>query len=248
MLRTLFGEQPRPLTGRLYDVNREITKFTELMNKRISAGQDRDYRMRVYEINALSLMASLEELEQSMYAARGYASRIKKSSLAHMSREERLDYLRYVYFDKNGFIRVFATLDKLGAFLNEVLGLRTEKMKPRFSYFTVLRGMRQRRLHPPLSAALDALKVEYQPYLTELRKRRNIEVHFMNTEMMDDLLHIRKSYGQPAKLENIAEQVEHLEAAFEMVTGSMTIAFRYVRRWLSGRPDRGRDNAWRNGS
>lgn len=232
MLRTLFGEQPRRLTGRMAEVYKEINQFANLMHERISAGKDREYRLRVYEIGALGLMASLDELEQSLYAARGYAHRIRKPSLAHMSHEEQLDYFRYVYFDKNGFIRVFAILDKLGAFLNDALGLQTEKMKPQFSYFTVLRNMRQKRLHPKLSAALDELKEKYQAPLSELRKRRNIEVHFMNTEMMDDLMQSRKSYGKPAKLENIEDQVRQLEEAFEMITSSLCIAFRYVRRWM----------------
>ena len=212
------------------EVHKEIIAFANLMDERIRAGKDRDFRLRVYEIGALGLLASLDELEQSLYAARGYANRITKDSLAHMSREEQLDYFRYVYFDKNGFIRVFAILDKLGAFLNEALGLETEKMKPRFSYFTVLRNMRQRKLHPKLSAALDELKMKYQPQLTELRKRRNIEIHFMNTEMLDDLRHSRKAYGKPARLENIGEQVRQLEEAFDMITASLCIAFRYVRR------------------
>ncbi|OUM95279.1 MAG: hypothetical protein A9Z00_07845 [Thermobacillus sp. ZCTH02-B1] len=229
MLRMLFGERPRRLTGRMAEVHREIMAFANLMDERIRAGKDRDHRLRMYEIGALGLLASLDELEQSLYAARGYANRITKHSLAHMSREEQLDYFRYVYFDKNGFIRVFAILDKLGAFLNDALGLETERMKPHFSYFTVLRNMRQRKLHPKLSAALDELKMKYQPQLTELRKRRNIEIHFMNTEMLDDLDHSRKAYGQPARLENIGEQVRHLEDAFEMITASLCIAFRYVR-------------------
>jgi hypothetical protein len=232
LLRTLFGEQPRRLTGRMAEVYKEISQFANLMHERIAAGKDREYRLRVYEIGALGLMASLDELEQSLYAARGYAHRINKESLAHMSYEEQLDYFRYVYFDKNGFIRVFAILDKLGAFLNDALGLQTEKMKPQFSYFTVLRNMRQKRLHPKLSAALDELKEKYQAPLAELRKRRNIEVHFMNTEMMDDLMQSRKSYGKPARLENIDEQVRQLEEAFEMITASLCIAFRYVRRWM----------------
>jgi hypothetical protein len=232
LLRTLFGEQPRRLTGRISEVYKEISQFANLMHERIAAGKDGDYRLRVYEIGALGLMASLDELEQSLYAARGYANRIKKKSLAHMSHEEQLDYFRYVYFDKNGFIRVFAILDKLGAFLNDALGLETEKIKPQFSYFTVLRGMRQRRLHPKLSAALDELKEKYQAPLAELRKRRNIEVHFMNTEMMDDLMQSRKSYGKPAKLENIEEQIRQLEEALEMIMSSLSIAFRYVRRWM----------------
>lgn len=230
MLRTLFGEQPRRMTGRMAEVYKEISGFANLMREQITAGRDRDFRLRAYEIGALGLLASLDELEQSLYAARGYANRITKDSLAHMSREEQLDYFRYVYFDKNGFIRVFAILDKLGAFLNDALGLKTERMKPQFSYFTVLRNMRQNRLHPMLSAALDELKAKYQPQLTELRKRRNIEVHFMNTEMMDDLMQSRKSYGKPAKLENIGEQVRQLEEAFEMITASLCIAFRYVRK------------------
>ena len=37
-----------------------------------------------------------------------------------------MNYRRYVYFDKNAFIRLFALLDKLGTLLNDTLELNTE--------------------------------------------------------------------------------------------------------------------------
>ena len=49
-----------------------------------------------------------------------------------MQTEERTNYHRYLYFYKNGFIRVFSILDKLGFYLNKRLQLNTEKVKPRF--------------------------------------------------------------------------------------------------------------------
>ena len=106
-------------------------------------------------------------------------------------------------------------------------------MKPQFSYFTVLRNMRQRRLHPALSVALDELKEKFKEPLAQLRKRRNVEVHYMNSEMMDDLKHSQTAYGQEAPLENIAEQAADLEAALDMVMDSMRLSFQYVRKALN---------------
>jgi len=234
MLRMLFGEAPRVAEGKLSEVYKELGRFVSLMTDRISAGQDASRKLRTYEIWTLGLLASLDELEQSRYAAHGYAARIAKSSVELMTGEEKLDYYRYVYFDKNAFIRVFAILDKLGTFLNDTLALETGKIKTHFSYFTVLRGMRQRRLHPALSMALDELKERHKVPLSHLRKRRNVEIHYMNVELIDDLEQSNSAYGKQAQLENVAGQLADLDAAFDMVTESLRLAFEYVRRVMKG--------------
>ena len=64
--------------------------------------------------------------------------------------------------------------------------------------------------------------------LAMLRKRRNVEVHYMNSEMIDDLKHNHAAYGQEAKLEDICEQVEDLDQALEMVMESLRLSFQYV--------------------
>ena len=232
MLRMLFGEAPRVAEGKLAEVYRELGRFVSLMTEQISAGRDRDHKLRTYEIWTLGLLASLDELEQSRYAVHGYAARITKASVELMTGEEKLDYYRYVYFDKNAFIRVFAILDKLGTFLNDTLSLDTGKIKPHFSYFTVLRGMRQRRLHPALSIALGDLKDTHKVPLANLRKRRNVEIHYMNVELIDDLKQSNLAYGKQAQLENVAGQLADLDAAFGMVTESLRLTFEYVRSMM----------------
>src|SRR5690606_24737999 len=107
----LFGEAPRVAEGELAEVYRELGRLVSRMTDMISAGQDPNHKLRTYEIWTLGLLASLDELEQSRYAAHGYAARIKKPSVELMTEEEKLDYYRCVYFDKNAFIRVFAILD-----------------------------------------------------------------------------------------------------------------------------------------
>ncbi|MGO4376612.1 Cthe_2314 family HEPN domain-containing protein, partial [Paenibacillus sp. MCAF20] len=98
--------------------------------------------------------------------------------MQQMSPEERMNYSRYVYYDKNGFIRVFSLLDKLGTLLNELLDMRTEKVKAHFSYFTVLRNMRERKAHPELTWKLNDVKEKYKEATNRLRKRRNTEIHY----------------------------------------------------------------------
>ncbi len=234
MLRMLFGEAPRVAEGKLAEVYRELGRFVSLMTEKISSGQDPNHKLRTYEIWTLGLLASLDELEQSRYAVHGYAARITKRSVELMTEEEKLDYYRYVYFDKNAFIRIFAILDKLGTFLDDTLSLETKRIKPHFSYFTVLRGMRQRHLHPALSMVLGELKDKHKATLSNLRKRRNVEIHYMNVELIDDLQQSNAAYGKQAQLENIAGQLADLDAAFEMVAESLRLAFVYVRGKLQG--------------
>ncbi|HUC93960.1 MAG TPA: Cthe_2314 family HEPN domain-containing protein [Paenibacillus sp.] len=230
MLRMLFGEPARKAEGALAEAFEWMERFVRLMNERISAGKDGDHKLRTYELWTIGLMAALDELEQSRYAARRFASRVRGKSLAQMPEEERLDYYRHVYFDKNAFIRVFAILDKLGTFMNDLFGLETEKMKSRFSYFTVLRGMRQRNLHPALTTVLGKLKDSNREPMANLRKRRNIEVHYMNTELMDDLVQSHQSYGTEFKLENLESHMRDLDQAFAMVAETLRSTFEYAVR------------------
>ncbi|EXX87741.1 hypothetical protein BG53_14180 [Paenibacillus darwinianus] len=230
MLRTLFGDPPRKAEGELAEAFEWMERFVRLMNDRISAGKDGERKLRTYELWTIGLMASLDELEQSRYAARRFAARVRKPSLARMTEEEQLDYYRHVYFDKNAFIRVFAILDKLGTFMNDLFGLETEKIKSHFSYFTVLRGMRQRNLHPALTAVLGKLKDGSREPMANLRKRRNTEIHYMNTELMDDLVQSHQSYRADFELEDLEAQMSDLDQSFAMVTQTLCAAFEYAAR------------------
>ncbi|PZD94360.1 hypothetical protein DNH61_18305 [Paenibacillus sambharensis] len=233
MLRFLFNENPRGREGKLGETLRQMEQFATAVGSRAAAGKDGDHRLRTQEIWSKGLMASLNELEQSRYAAKRYAERITKNSLSEMSDEELFNYYRHVYFDKNAFIRVFAVLDKLGTLMNDVFGLKTEKMKTHFSYFTVLRGMRENRHHPALAMALGEVKDRHRDAMSRLRKRRNTEIHYMNSELTDDLLQSHKAYGKAAALENIRTQMADLDEAFEFVTETLLLVFRYACQRMS---------------
>jgi hypothetical protein len=227
MLRFLFDEPPRQATGCLEETLRLMEEFGSLVSKRIAAGQDADHRLRKYEIWTLGLRSALDELEQSSYAASHYKQKIRIVSVQQMSPEERMNYSRYVYYDKNGFIRVFSLLDKLGTLLNELLDMRTEKVKAHFSYFTVLRNMRERKAHPELTWKLNDVKEKYKEATNRLRKRRNTEIHYMNSEMHDDLIQSHRMYGEEAKLENIEQQAIDLADGVTLAMESMRLSFQY---------------------
>lgn len=232
MLRTMFGEPPLVPEGRLAVAIHEMWNFSRLMNGRIRAGTQSEGMLRKYDISTRSLIGALDEMEQSCYAAVRFASRITNTTVGHMSAEEQLDYHRYVYFDKNGFIRMFSLLDKLATLLNDVLELETERMKPHFSYFTVLRNMRLNRKHPALGQALDELKERYKSPMNRLRRRRNVEIHLMNSELQDDLQQTLQRHGEEPVLENIATQTEDMRQGLELVIESLVLSYQYCyRHW-----------------
>jgi hypothetical protein len=228
MLRFLFDEPPRDAKGILAETFHAMEQFASLLSKRIEAGEDRDYKLRKYEIWTLGLQAALDELEQSHYAAVGYQKLITAVSLKQMTDAERMNYNRYIYYDKNGFIRVFSLLDKLGTLLNELLSVRTERVKAHFSYFTVLRVLRERRAHPELTWKLNDVKEKYKEPFNRLRKRRNTEIHYMNSEMHDDLIQSQRMYGAEIYLENVAEQSADLTQGLQMAMESLLLTFRYA--------------------
>jgi len=228
MLRMLFDDPPRKTEGKLLKSMEIMERFASLLHGSISKGQDREHKLKKYEIWTLGLIVSLDELEQSQYAARKMADKVKAVSMESMSAAELLDYHRHVYFDKNAFIRLFALLDKLGTLMNELLELHTERFKVHFSYFTVLRGMRQRNLHPRLGSGLDALKEQYKEPLGRLRKRRNTEIHYMNSEMQDDLQQSYSAYGELHRLENLQERCDDLAQGMELIYGTLLLTFDYA--------------------
>jgi len=207
-----------------------MDQFVLLIRKRMAAGNAAADHNKLcsYEVWTLGLSASLNELEQSCYAARRYRESITSELVSQMTAEEKLAYSRHVYFDKNSFIRVFALLDKLGILLNDLLGMRTERIKPHFSYFTVLRNMRESKAHPSLTFKLNALKEKTKEPINRLRKRRNTEIHYMNTEMQDDLAQCRITDGGLIKLENVQVQLNDLAQGLDMVTESLRLTFQYA--------------------
>ncbi|WP_127533700.1 Cthe_2314 family HEPN domain-containing protein [Paenibacillus kobensis] len=232
MLRMLFGEPPRMPDGKLAEAIQEMWQFVEIVNQRIRDDSGPERKLRTYEIWTRGIIGSIDEMEQSCYAAEKFAERIHHTAVGAMSYEEQLDYHRYVYYDKNGFIRMFALLDKLGTLLNDVLSLDTERMKPHFSYFTVLRNMRLNRKHPALGNLLDEVKERYKEPMNRLRSRRNVEIHHMNSELQDDLTQMDQQHREDPLLENIAGQVDDLRLGLALVLEALTLSYRYCcERW-----------------
>lgn len=229
MLHFMFGESEREPDRLLAETCALMDQFAAMMAKRIKTTKpDSQYKLRKFEVWTRGLRASLIELEQSQYAASRFKVKIKASTVDDMSESEKLDYDRYVYFDKNSFIRVFSLLDKLGTFLNELLEMRTEKIKPHFSYFTVLRNMRERKAHSELTWKLNDVKEKCKDPMNRLRKRRNTEIHYMNSEMQDDLIQSQRMYGDEVRLENIELQVDDLSRCLHMSIESLRLTFQYA--------------------
>lgn len=225
MLRILFGEPPREDQGETKQALDAIDRYLEKVRSHMSKDGDPHHDWRKIEVWTVGLRTSLDELEQSLYACRRYAERVDKVYEQDMSEAEQDDYYRHVFFYKDGFIRVFSVLDKLGTLLNEVLHLGTERVKNRYSFFTVLRQMRARGVTPELTNRLIDLKDSHKDTLQRLRKKRNTEIHHMNTELQDDLWQLHRSLNEKLKLENINSNVHDLDEAYITVCHVMTAVF-----------------------
>lgn len=228
MLRMLFGERPKEWTGSSLDTVQLMEKFVDLSTEIAHRIPERASTLHKYGIWAEGLLRSLDELEQSIYATKRYAQQIKHIHLDEMSAEERMSYNQHVYYDKNAYIRVFSLLDKLGTLLNQLLNLQTEKMKIHFSYYTVLRNMRQKGMHLELLKPLDVLKDHHKEALNRLRDRRNLEVHKMSAELKDDLTQSLARYGERKILESLKLNMQDLDQGWEMVQGSLQYSFRFA--------------------
>ena len=227
LLRVLFGEWPREWTGRSLETVRSIEAFARRCAALADRQPEQAKKYRTFAIWAEGLLRSMDELEQSCYAAKKYAQQIGHFRIDDLTAEERTSYERHVYFDKNAYIRFFALLDKLGTLLNQLLSLRTERIKAHYSYFTMLRNMRQNGLHSELAKPLNEIKERHQSAMSRLRSRRNIEIHQMNAELKDDLSQSLANNGARRTLENLGSNMEDLDQGWAMVQGSLHIAFRY---------------------
>ncbi|CAM3425024.1 Cthe_2314 family HEPN domain-containing protein [Marinicrinis lubricantis] len=226
MLRKLFNEPRRKDAGSLQKAHDAITDYIRLMDQRKSD----DYKLNFW---AKGFLDSLNELEQSVYCSQKYAALIHKTIEEQMNAEELEQYHLFLYFYKNAFIRVFSILDKLGYFINELLSVRTEKIKPKFSYYTVLRVMHEKQIHPQFEQKLFDLKVKYKEPMHRLRQKRNIEIHYMNVELVDDLYASGRTHSTDNSIENPALIMKDLQQAYEMVIQSVEIVFQYAKRMLT---------------
>jgi hypothetical protein len=226
MLRYLFGEAERQNSGLILKTNQVLGRYVQELHTLESNGQSDSAKLRRWEIWVHSFMTAVDELEQGIYSSHQYSERVQKRNIEDMKNNEQMDYRRYLYYYKNSFIRVFAILDKLGFFLNERLDLNTEKVKSRFSYFTVLRQMHDRHVHTDLEQQLYNLKVKYSEPLNKLRDYRNAEIHSINYEAVDDLLHFATVGAYSWNhIENLPRNNHILQQCFEMVCQTIITIF-----------------------
>lgn len=234
MLRQLLGEPPRENEGLLADTMDSMFRFVHLLQKEIKQNSDSDeaYDYRKFEVWTYGLVSSLDELEQCLYAATFYRKLVQIDFVDDMTPTQKGDYARYVFFYKDGFIRVFSILDKLGTLLNEMYDLNTSKVKTHYSYFTVLRQFHYLRVHEELGNKLISIKEDYKEPLYVLRRRRNTETHYMNVEMQDDLWQRQRAIHGKIELEDLNKYIRELEQGYEMVCKSLHSVFEYTQyKW-----------------
>ncbi|MDR0268262.1 Cthe_2314 family HEPN domain-containing protein [Paenibacillus sp.] len=232
MLRTLLGEMPHSNNGLLEEAIEAMHQTVQQLQGEIEKNADPSHDFRRLEIWSRGLISSLNELEQSWFAACFFRKSVKAGYVDDMNIQEQCDYARYVYFYKNGFIRVFSILDKLGTVLNDLFDLNTSKVKAHYSYFTVLRQLHYLRHHPKLVDELSCIKNDCRDVLNVLRKRRNAETHYMNVEMQDDLWQRHQGLNNKVELEDLDKHLDDLKQGLDMVCKSLIAAFRYTNeRW-----------------
>lgn len=227
MLRKLFDQPRRVDKGLILKTQTSIADFCALLPE-MRNQQKTENRQARLELLSVGFIDALNELEQSKYCSMEYSLKVVKPFAAGMEPEELELYQLHVYFYKNALIRIFSILDKLGNFMNDLFELETEKIKERFSYFTVLRHMYKLQNHPELERKLFGLKVTYQGPMSKLRKKRNMEIHYLNAELMDDLKNLSRDILEPTEIEDLVLNMDLLQKGYEMVCQSLDTVFNYA--------------------
>lgn len=226
MLRSIFGEPRRLDEGLLRETNEAIRLYCKRLRHVRGHSRDLDKWIRL-DLWAGGLITALDELEQSIYCSDKYGRRVTGKFEDEMSSPEKDDYFRHVYFYKNAFIRLFSILDKTGYFLDTLFELETGKTKQKFSYFTVLRQLHLAATHAQLEQKLFDLKVKFRDPMDRLRKKRNLEIHSMNAELIDDAWRARSRFADRYEIEPLADNMNDLALGFEMVCKSLHTIFGY---------------------
>lgn len=235
MLQSLFGDmekedeswiESKQLIAHLNEFRRKLKKKIAEQNpiqSRSAAKLDR------LEVLSRGFKAIIDELEQSLWATRHFADKVKSLYEEDMSASELRDFHRFVYFQKNTYIRLFSALDKLGYFLNEYLSLQAERHKSRFSYYTILRLMYQQRVDPQLYQSLIRIRDHFDAPMRQLRTRRNTEIHLLDPYLLEEIIQQSKSRKDDGRyrLPQLDEEVELLSKGYEMVCRSMKEVFGY---------------------
>lgn len=229
MLRSMFGEPRRQDEGLVAAGNQAVNRYLQMLES--VPAEERNLQEKRYIVWSRSFVRALDELEQSQYAAVRFGSKVTQTYIDEMSEAERDDYHRHLYFYKNTIIRLFSVLDKLGHFMNERFRLKTEEIKSRFSYFTVLRNMHTNHLYSKLEESLYELKVAYKTPVERLRNERNMEIHTINADLLDDLMRAaesKQSQDQRMRTENVEEHLKDLDIGCKMAFTACERIFTYI--------------------
>ena len=226
MLSKLYDKARRKELAMAVETNRAIRRFCDVLRSKYANGNVDDKWIRL-DLWANGLITALDELEESTYCSQLFAVNISYTYEEDMPEEDKSNYYRHIYFYKNAFIRVFSILDKMGFFMDTLFELETAKVKNRFSYFTVLRQMHKTSTHPYLEQQLYALKERYREPLDRLRRKRNMEIHAMNAELIDDVWRKRHRFADRHEIEPLADNNRDLMQGLEMVCHSLQIIFTY---------------------
>ncbi|WP_127584845.1 Cthe_2314 family HEPN domain-containing protein [Paenibacillus koleovorans] len=235
MLSPILGKPRMEETQLLEDAVRAIGVFRSDLKKLIDQ-QTRDCgRYTRFDLWCRGFVSALSELEWSVRGAATFSEPIRHKYEEAMDAEEASSYHNHLYFQKNAYIRMFSILDKLGYFLNDMYRLETERVKAKFSYFTVLRQMKHRKEEPDLEQQLFQLKTKFKEPMERLRVKRNMEVHHINAEMLDDLQRTDLCKADRTYIEDLDACLSDLRAGYEMVCLTLTTSFHYFHRHTSAK-------------
>lgn len=230
MLRSLFGETRREEQGILRELFQAMEAFAGSLDSSSQNHQNGGDGAGHWQLWTKAFCTSVNELELSISCSEHFQWKVRHHFEDEMDETELEDYYRHVYFFKNAFIRIFSILDKLGYFLNEYYELDTQKVKPRFSYFTVLRQMHETKRHADLEQKLYDLKMKYEEPMGRLRTLRNTEIHWINAELQDDLKQRYIVDFDSQHVENLRRNQTDLQRCYEMVCLTMKTVFVYLKR------------------
>jgi len=226
MIASLFGPGPRKEPSGLEPAKDAIAAFCSALRKRYGAGPVEAKWIRL-DLWASGLAAALTELEDCAALASRFANGLSYRFEEDMPEEDRLNYGRHLFFYKDAIIRLFSVLDKTGFFLDTMFELGTGRVKAKFSYFTVLRQMREKNVHPELERQLSRIKQQYREPMDRLRRRRNLEIHAMNVELIDDVWQKRPRFADRRLVEPLADNLRDLEQGLAMAGSSLLAIFRH---------------------
>ncbi|MEB3100484.1 Cthe_2314 family HEPN domain-containing protein [Ferviditalea candida] len=212
---------------RLEETIDSVKEYCSRLRKRHQRDTEIPRKMIHLEMWARGFVDALLELDYSLRNSARFREGIDQDYQEALTPEQQNRYHLHAYYYKNAFIRIFSILDKLGYFLTQLFDLEKYRTRAHYSYFTVLSWMHSSSTHPALEQELFDLKVKYRKPLDRLHKMRNLEIHSINVEMLDDLHRDLRSFAERNLIEPLDENLHDLREGYEMVQLSLKTVFDY---------------------